>query len=71
MKTPIEWAFEHMYYMDFANASIHQTSVRFSPLTFSLAEEITEWLDKPSKETMILVSEVMSHKGQYKIDEGR
>lgn len=59
----LEFSFLYFYHMDFANACIHLAKVKFSPITFELAEilggESAEVLD------------VFSHKGLYEQDKGR
>jgi hypothetical protein len=64
------WAFTHFYNMDKGNAAMHCAPVRFSPITFRLAEFL--------RDTMPLLSlhspeynEVMDHLGRYPEDNGR
>jgi hypothetical protein len=76
---PAEWVDSHndlyaathtalLYFkhMDQANAKIHVGEVRYSPLTFRLAEALsaTGWRSDA-------IVEVMSHRGQYVEDPGR
>jgi len=63
---PVYWAFTHFYHTDYANAAIHQARVRFSPITFDLAD----WLYvQGSRNGDVLV--VMTDKGAYELDKGR
>lgn len=60
------WALEHFVLADKANACIHCAPVKFSPITFRIAEALHPLLkDSP------IVREVMRHKGRYDLDEGR
>jgi hypothetical protein len=36
----LEWAFQQNYHADKMNAAIHCSTVRYSPLTFRLAEQL-------------------------------
>jgi hypothetical protein len=64
------WAFTYMYHMDKANACMHCAPVRFSPLTFLLAQSfLTEW-DEDLGLTPELI-EVRDHIGKYELDPGR
>lgn len=63
----------HFVHLDESNAAIHCAPVRYSPITFRLAEELSavgdpdgEWVD-----TDDTVARVMSHAGQYEEDTGR
>lgn len=60
-------ALMHFYYADKANATIHTNPVRFSPITFRLAEA----LQFVAEDDYEAVREVMSHKGKYPEDTGR
>lgn len=60
------WAFIHFYHTDMANAAIHTSPVRFSPITFRLAEQLRS-ADMVSEEVL----EVESHAGKYEEDKGR
>jgi hypothetical protein len=53
-------------YMDQANAKVHVGEVRYSPLTFRLAEALsaTGWRSDA-------IMDVMAHRGQYAEDPGR
>ena len=63
-----EYAFDHFYHLDKANAAIHCAKVQFSPITFRLAEALAENDDGFRK---AFVVEVLSHKGLYEEDRGR
>lgn len=59
----------HFVHLDESNAAIHCAQVRYSPITFRLAEYLaeldTEWFDDAT------VATVLSHVGQYEEDQGR
>ena len=70
-------SFLHFYHLDCANAAIHNATVRFSPLTFRLAEALT---DNTHGVYIQVVNEgwserelmhVMNDKGAYAEDAGR
>jgi hypothetical protein len=63
------WAFEHFYHADKANATMHTAEVRFSPITFRLAEALSERLH--DTEWPQGLYEVMAARGQYEEDPGR
>lgn len=62
----MKWALSHFYHLDMANARIHCADVRFSPITFRLAECISNHGHFP-----IEVQQVMHAKDQYAEDKGR
>lgn len=62
------WCLEHFYYIDKANACIHTNEVRFSPITFRLAEVLTR---DGLQDQNFLVARVMKENGQYPEDTGR
>lgn len=62
----LSWCLAHFYYADRANAVMHCAAVRFSPITFRLAELVSA-----QDVTDQIAIEVMSHRGQYKEDAGR
>lgn len=70
MTDPLLWAFDYMFHMDKANACMHCAPVRFSPITFRLAEALLDaW---PVDEVITAaLAEVHSHMGQYAEDPGR
>lgn len=58
--------FNHFYHTDHANAAIHLADVKYSPITFRLAET----LENTSWETDE-VYKVLMAKGKYELDHGR
>jgi hypothetical protein len=65
------WSFNYFYYMDKANACIHQAPVRFSPITFTLANELLDSWPVGEDITQEL-AEVRDHKKMnYPLDTGR
>jgi hypothetical protein len=63
----IGFALEHFFHMDKANASIHTADVRFSPITFRLAET----LFRCGVHGHVAANEVLKARGQYEEDKGR
>ncbi len=63
----ISFAFEQNYHADKSNAAIHCSPVRFSPLTFRLAEILTDTAFKYDPG----VQEVLQDLGSYPEDKGR
>ena len=70
-------SFLHFYHIDHSNAVIHMAPVRYSPITFRLAEALA---DNTHGIYMVLVNEgwserelhyVMADKGRYAEDKGR
>lgn len=69
MKKPLTfWVFEHFYHLDKANACIHCAPVRFSPITFRLAEELEGYLDE--EDWTAEMDEVLAESGKYPEDPG-
>ena len=64
----LEHALSHVYHEDLANAAMHTAPVKFSPITFRLAEQISEL--EPDTQSEI-VRHVLGHAGQYAEDTGR
>lgn len=74
-------AFLHFYHLDQSNASFHCSTVRYSPITFRLAEFIqsitTPATALPIPGTLEMVwddkrlNDVWNHMGQYEEDPGR
>lgn len=64
----LNYSFLHFYHMDHANAAIHTSPVRFSPITFKLASLASFY--SPSHDTPEL-REVNAHEGAYPLDMGR
>jgi len=75
------YAFLHFYHMDCANAAMHTASVRYSPITFRLAEFLLDQYpvaphpDQAEHGLMMRedhrIREVMGHAGAYEEDKGR
>lgn len=67
------FAFEHFAHLDQANASIHCASVRWSPITFRLADQLDAMnvYDNLMPASAELLRVVMRHRGQYEEDAGR
>lgn len=61
-------AFDHFYHLDKANACVHVNVVRFSPITFRLAEHLWQM---PSMHQSLPLREVILDSGQYEEDTGR
>lgn len=70
-RDPVLMAFEHFYHLDHANARIHLADVRFSPITFRLAELLSEEADASDSDVTAELAEVLRHKGTYPEDPGR
>lgn len=70
--------FRHFVHLDHSNAAVHCAIVRYSPITFRLAEELQAmlvrsndtWrdLDQGGAE---LLDDVLEHIGRYEEDRGR
>lgn len=56
----------HFYHLDHSNAAVHTAPVRYSPITFRLAEALTA-----AREGSALVAHVMADRGAYEEDKGR
>jgi hypothetical protein len=69
----VAWSLRHFYHLDHANACMHHAPVRFSPLTFRLAELFNDMpIDKLKHPQAMWCSEhVLKHKGAYTEDTGR
>lgn len=61
----------HFVHLDESNAAIHCAPVRYSPITFRLAEELTGSAVEQLGEDGGAIARVMSHVGQYEEDTGR
>lgn len=68
--SPVLWCFEHFFHMDKANACMHCAPVRFSPITFRLAEFLNKGYPAMFVESHDL-NEVLHHSGMYEEDAGR
>jgi hypothetical protein len=67
--TAAEVAFEYFFHNDYANAQIHRGKVRFSPITFALAQALSQYGSYLTDNWM--VATVIQHAGQYELDKGR
>lgn len=67
----VEAAFLHFFHLDQANAHIHMAPVRFSPLTFRLAEVLREWHREGLVSMASELKCVLDHLGRYEEDKGR
>lgn len=64
---------EHFAYLDRSNAAVHLAPVRYSPITFRLAEHVFDaarW-SPTARLSVELAREVMAHAGAYPEDPGR
>jgi hypothetical protein len=70
-------SFLHFYHLDHSNAAVHMAQVRYSPITFRLAECLA---DNTHGIYMVIVNEgwseselqaVMTDLGKYEEDKGR
>lgn len=66
----MQWAFEFLYHTDKANAAMHTSPVKFSPITFRLAETLLAVWNGDEDITQEL-AEVRAHMGKYEEDIGR
>lgn len=64
------WALEYFAGMDESNAKVHCAPVRYSPLTFRLAESLAQEIGEDA-EWPLVVSHVLQHVGAYEEDPGR
>lgn len=72
--TDVLWeCFRYFVHMDESNAAIHCADVRYSPITFRLAEQLHELDMYPSllKRNGDLLKRVMAANGTYAEDAGR
>lgn len=67
--------FRHFVHLDHSNAAIHCSSVRYSPITFRIAEALDDVVPDVggylTDESAALLKGVLGHKGAYAEDEGR
>lgn len=64
----LDWCFMYFFHMDHSNAAIHNALVRYSPITFRLAQALNEATGTGSPDE---VAEVLAHLGAYPEDKGR
>jgi hypothetical protein len=69
------WALKQNYHLDKSNAAVHTSPVRYSPLTFRLAEALVDmgFLERsePDPEGVHILAEVTTDAGAYAEDPGR
>lgn len=67
------WAFHHHYHADEANSAVHGSDVRYSPITFRLAEGLQAIEQALPLRFMSheALQKVLDHKGRYPEDVGR
>jgi hypothetical protein len=65
------WAFRQNFHLDHSNACVHTAHVRYSPLTFRLAEKIQEQGVPIDAEHFSDVYMVLLDRGAYLEDAGR
>jgi len=65
--------FRHFAHMDEANAAMHTAPVRYSPITFRVAEHLYDLLgtDRLDRSNEALLAQVKIHAGKYPEDTGR
>lgn len=63
--------FRHFYHLDHANAAVHTASVRYSPITFRLAEELSVLAEGDEVDISFDVRDVLTDLGAYPEDTGR
>lgn len=61
--------FMHFWAADIANAAIHTSMVRYSPITFRLAEKLLD--TEVSGVVAYALENVLNHLGTYQEDPGR
>jgi hypothetical protein len=67
----ISWCFQHFYGLDLSNAAMHHARVRWSPITFRLAERIVWKASSLSEPYSADVQRVIDDVGKYAEDRGR
>ena len=72
--TELLWeCFRHFVHLDESNAAVHCSPVRYSPITFRLAE-VLDATEVPPDLSVVngqLLDAVMTHRGAYPEDMGR
>jgi hypothetical protein len=64
----------HFIHLDESNAAIHCAPVRYSPITFRLAQELDAQINSTGEspdDHDLTVARVLAHVGQYDEDSGR
>jgi putative IMPACT (imprinted ancient) family translation regulator len=69
-ETVLYHAFKQAYHLDHSNAAVHCAQVRYSPLTFRLAEQLQD-IKGPDGTLTSEVVAVLKDKGAYVEDSGR
>ena len=62
-------ALRHFAHLDESNAAIHCAAVRYSPITFRLAEALSD--EDHGQDDYPLAGTVLAHRGAYEEDRGR
>jgi hypothetical protein len=65
----LAFAVAHFAHLDRSNAAIHMATVRYSPITFALAELYVAL--RPEEADDAIVADVLAHRGTYPLDHGR
>lgn len=73
---PMGWALAHLYHLDHSNAAIHCGEVRYSPITFRLAEALATLNREVSGDEFYgrvpdILRAVLGDLGKYEEDKGR
>lgn len=63
---PVVWALRYFKTLDESNACMHTAEVRYSPITFRLAEFLSDLVSECAE-----VTAVLDHRGLYAEDLGR
>lgn len=65
--------FRYFANADRMNAAMHTATVRYSPITFRVAEHLAPilGLDRLTAESEAMLREVLNHRGAYEEDPGR
>ena len=71
METLLYQCFRHFYHLDQSNAAVHMAPVRYSPITFRLAEAIQDLVTEVSNDIYPDVYGVLLDLGAYEEDKGR
>lgn len=72
----IGWCLRHFKTLDESNAAVHCATVKYSPVTFAVAQCISD-LHAESEELLFSrwvledAKDVLSHRGAYELDTGR
>jgi len=62
------WCLEHLAHSDQANAAMHCAPVRYSPITFRVAQALEHAGYREESDTL---ADVLDHVGHYELDAGR